>query len=107
MLSDIGACQVDTSHLRRIDKLLQYALCKRNDIVCLASDVAFALNLVNKFEVGYLDPAKVTLLVLCHIRCGIQLANVALLLIIEFDDFPILESNRLLHRNVGRNSDTC
>ena len=53
MISDIGACQVDTlQYFDRLYKLLQYTLCKRNDIVCLASDVAFALNLVNKFEVG-------------------------------------------------------
>lgn len=107
MISDIGACQVDTLRYSPLDKLLQYALCKRNDIVGLASDVAFALNIVNELKVCGFDFAEVTLLVLCHIRCGIQLANVALLLIIEFDDFPILESNRLLHRNVGRNSDTC
>lgn len=92
MISDIGVWQVDTlPYFDRLYKLLQYALCKHNDIVCLASDVAFALNLVNKFEVGYLDPAKVTLLVLCHIRCGIQLAYIAFLLIVEFNGLAIFE----------------
>ena len=67
MLSDIGACQVDTSHLRRIDKLLQYALCKRNDIVGLASDVAFTFHFVNELKVCGFDFAEVTLLILRYI----------------------------------------